>query len=73
MTSQNLEFPSPYTSVSAESERPRMLPEVNKSCALAISAAYQLINDLRAPYGTIGTVAMQVCSRCTSPAGPPHT
>ncbi|GJE87411.1 S-adenosyl-L-methionine-dependent methyltransferase [Phanerochaete sordida] len=58
-TSQGLTFPSPYTPVTAESERPRMLPQVNQACAQAISAAYQLINDLRVPHGTIGTVAMQ--------------
>lgn len=59
LESKNMTFPSPYTRICPKSEAPRMLPEVNKACALAIAAAYQLINDLRHPTGTIATVAMQ--------------
>ncbi|EKM58628.1 uncharacterized protein PHACADRAFT_253095 [Phanerochaete carnosa HHB-10118-sp] len=53
LASKNTEFPSPYTSISVESEAARMQPEVDRACALIISAAYQLINSVRSPRLTL--------------------
>ena len=60
MAGKNLEFPSPHTPMTLESEGPRMLPEVDRSCALIVSAAMQLIFAVRSPMQSVLAVAMQV-------------
>lgn len=58
--SKHLKFPSPYTPVSLESEKVRALPEVEKACSLAISAATQLVFSLRSPMASVVTTGIQV-------------
>ncbi|EKM60006.1 uncharacterized protein PHACADRAFT_250851 [Phanerochaete carnosa HHB-10118-sp] len=59
LMSKSMEFPSPYTPMSLESEAPRMQPEVDRACAVIVSAAYQLINSVRSPRQTIVAVGTQ--------------
>jgi len=59
LASKSMEFPSPYTPMSPESEAARTQPEVDRACAAIISAAYQLINSVRSPMLTIVAVATQ--------------
>ncbi|GJE87401.1 hypothetical protein PsYK624_034840 [Phanerochaete sordida] len=59
LSSKNMDFPSPYTPMSLESEAARMQPEVDQACAMITAAAYQLISDVRSPMLTIVTVATQ--------------
>ena len=58
--SKSLEFPSPHTPLTMESEAARMLPDVDKACSLIISAASQLIYSVRSPMLSIVAVATQV-------------
>ena len=62
LTANDLEFPSPYTPFTPESDAARAQPEVAQASALIISAAYQLINSVRSPTLTIIAVATQVCT-----------
>ena len=60
VASKNMEFPSAYTPLTMESEAARMLPEVEKACALIVSATAQLAFAVRSPLQSIVTVALQV-------------
>ena len=60
ISSNNTNFPSPYTSFTMESEAPRMLPGVDQACALIISAAGQLISSVRSPMHSVTDTALQV-------------
>ncbi|EKM53055.1 uncharacterized protein PHACADRAFT_210782 [Phanerochaete carnosa HHB-10118-sp] len=59
LASKNMEFPSPHTPISLESEAARMQPGVDRACALIISAAYQLITSVRSPILSITAVSTQ--------------
>jgi hypothetical protein len=60
VAASNLEFPSPYTPFTAESEAARTLPEVERASSLLIAAATQLVQTVRSPTYGILTLAMQV-------------
>ncbi|KIP10249.1 hypothetical protein PHLGIDRAFT_85462 [Phlebiopsis gigantea 11061_1 CR5-6] len=59
VTAESVEFPSAYTPLTMESEAARMLPEVEKACALIVSATSQLAFAVRSPLQSIVTVALQ--------------
>lgn len=61
ISSKHLEFPSPYTPLTMESEGVRMLPEVDKECSLIVSAATQLVYATRSPMQSIVALATGVC------------
>lgn len=56
----NLEFPSPHTPFTVESEAARTLPKVEKACSLIIAAATQLVQAVRSPMHGILTLSLQV-------------
>lgn len=59
LTENNMTFPSSTTPMTMESEKPRRLPLVDKSCSLIVSAAYQLVFAARSPLLSMMSVAMQ--------------
>ncbi|KIP10225.1 hypothetical protein PHLGIDRAFT_266342 [Phlebiopsis gigantea 11061_1 CR5-6] len=59
MTARSLDFPSPHTTMTMESEGPRMIPEVDEACSLIVSAAMQLIYSVRSPILNITVAATQ--------------
>ena len=66
LASNNLEFPSPYTPFTLESEAARQQPDVARASALIVSASYQLINFVRSPTLTVVTAAFQVFRKTLS-------
>ena len=60
LSPNDIEFPSPYTPLSMQEEAARMIPDVDKACALIVSAAYQLISSVRSPMATVIAIATQV-------------
>ena len=56
----NVEFPSPHTPFTVESEKARALSDVQKQSALIIAAAMQLVQSVRSPTLGLLTLAMQV-------------
>ena len=58
----DLEFPSPHTPFTIESEKARTLPDVQQASSLIVAAAMQLIQSVRSPTLSILTIGMQVCA-----------
>lgn len=60
LTANHMEFPSPETQFTIESEASRMLPDVANACMLIVSAASQLTYWVRPPGLTVVATALQV-------------
>lgn len=60
MSAKNLEFPSPHTPLTLESEGPRMLPNVEEACSHIVAAAAQLTFAVRSPMMSVLVAGMQV-------------
>lgn len=56
LVEHNMEFPNIDTPMTMESEKPRRLPPVDRSCSLIVAAAHQLIFTARSPL--LSTVAL---------------
>lgn len=55
-----MDFPSPHTPFTPESEAARMIPQVDQACSIIVSAAMQLAYSVQSPMTTISSLPFQV-------------